>query len=296
MKNKTISVIGVPMHFGQGIGGVDLGPQALRHAGFIDMLKTLYTTVIDKGDIVPSTASGKEEGLQNGRAIVETTNELRDQVYEMLTERTLPITLGGDHSIALGTLAGVVKHDPNVGVIWYDAHPDLNTDETSPSGNIHGMPLAAGLGIGHERLKSLFTGGFIKPENVVLIAARSIDEGEKKLIREHGIQTYTMPYINEKGMAAVMQEAIAYLRAKTNRVHISFDVDSLDAREVVGTGTRVAAGPTYRETELAFEMLAKSELITSIDVVEVNPLLDEQNKTAEIAVALTASLLGKTYL
>jgi len=205
--------------------------------------------------------------------------------------------LGGDHSIAIGTLAGVAKHYENLGVIWYDAHGDLNTEDTSPSGNIHGMPLAVSIGIGHPDLINIH--GFapkVKPENIVIIGARSLDEGEKELIREKGIKVFTMHEIDRLGMTRVMEECIDYLRERTDGVHLSLDLDGVDPADAPGVGTPVIGGISYRESHLAMEMLAESNLITSAEFVEVNPILDERNKTAIVAVALMGSLFGEKLL
>ena len=207
------------------------------------------------------------------------------------------LVLGGDHSIAIGTLAGVSKHYKNLGVIWYDAHGDLNTAETSPIGNIHGMPLAVSIGLGHNLLTDI--GGYgpkVKPENVVIIGARALDDGEKDLIKEIGIKVYTMHEIDRMGMAKVMEETIAYLKDKTDGVHLSLDLDGLDPNDAPGVGTPVIGGISYRESHLAMEMLEESKIITSAEFVEVNPILDEKNKTARVAVELMGSLFGEKLL
>ena len=205
--------------------------------------------------------------------------------------------LGGDHSIAIGTLAGVSKHYQNLGVIWFDAHGDLNTEATSPSGNIHGMPLAVSLGIGHPDLVNIL--GYapkVKPEHIVIIGARSLDEGEKALIREKGIRVYTMHEIDRLGMTKVMEECISYLQERTDGVHLSLDLDGIDPVDAPGVGTPVIGGMSYRESHLAMEMLEEAQIITSAEFVEVNPILDDRNKTAEIAVELVGSLFGDKLL
>ena len=194
-------------------------------------------------------------------------------------------------------LAGVAKHYERLGVIWYDAHGDVNTEETSSSGNIHGMPLAARLGFGHPALTQI--GGYspkIKPEHVVLIGVRSLDEGEKKFIREKGIKIYTMHEVDRLGMTRVMEETITYLKERTDGVHLSLDLDGLDPSDAPGVGTPVIGGLTYRESHLAMEMLAEAQIITSAEFVEVNPILDERNKTASVAVALMGSLFGEKLI
>jgi arginase len=221
--------------------------------------------------------------------------ELAHKVHRVVNEGRFPLILGGDHSIAIGTLAGISDHYKNLGVIWYDAHADMNTSETSPSGNIHGMPLAVSMGLGHERLVNIRNyAPKVKPENIVIIGARSIDEGEKALIRKKGIKVYTMHEIDRLGMPNVIQDAIIYLRGQNvDGVHLSLDLDGIDPIYTPGVGTPVPGGITYRESHLAMEMLQDSDLITSAEFVEVNPILDERNKTADVAVALMGSLFGE---
>lgn len=297
---KKVSIIGVPMSLGQMKDGVDLGPKAIRYAGLHNQLNKLNISFQDKGDISFESVTRNldpNEKLKNIDAIIEKTTELANQVDKAIVEDTFPFVLGGDHSIAMGTLAGLAKHYKNLGVIWYDAHGDLNTQETTPSGNIHGMPLAASLGIGEERLVQI--GGFapkVKPENIVLIGIRDLDEGEKELIKEIGIKVYTMQDINKLGMKQVMEETIQYLKDKTDGLHLSLDLDGLDPSITPGVGTAVPSGISLRESELAMEMLHQSNLLTSLEVVEVNPLLDDKNKTAEVAVRLISRVFGEKLL
>ena len=297
---KNVSIIGVPMSLGQMSDGVDLGPKAIRYAGLHQKLQQLNIPFKDTGDIpfeyVDRNTDPKEK-LKNLDVIVEKTTILANEVEEIVAEQQFPLVLGGDHSIAIGTLAGLGKHYENLGVIWYDAHGDLNTVETTPSGNIHGMPLAASLGIGEERLVQV--GGYapkIKTENVVLIGARDLDEGERALIKEIGMKVYTMQDINELGMKRVMEETINYLKERTDGLHLSLDVDGLDPSVTPGVGTAVPSGITLRESELAMEMLHQSQLLTSLEVVEVNPILDDKNRTAEVAVHLVGRLFGEKLL
>ncbi|WP_042142175.1 arginase [Paucisalibacillus sp. EB02] len=295
MKTK-ISLIGVPMDLGQSRRGVDMGPSALRYAGAIERLQNLKYDIHDLGDIPinrPDTLKDKGK-LKNLEQVIEANETLAEMVDTEIQKDRFPLIIGGDHSIAIGSLAGISKHYDNLGVIWYDAHGDLNTSETSPSGNIHGMPLAVSLGLGHERLSNLY--GYapkVKPENVIIIGARSLDPGERELIREKGIKVYTMHEIDRMGMSQVMEETIQYFKENTDGVHLSLDLDGLDPTEAPGVGTPVLGGMTYRESHLAMEMLADSELITSLEVVEVNPILDEKNKTATLAVGLMGSLFGE---
>lgn len=298
--NKKIAIIGVPMDMGQQRRGVDMGPSAIRYAGVVERLEELGYEIEDIGDL----EIGKREktiversNLRNLKAVLEANELLHEKVSEVMKKGMFPLVLGGDHSIAMGTLAGVAENFENLGVIWYDAHGDLNTEETSPSGNIHGMPLAVSLGLGHPSLTNI--GGYspkIKPENVVIIGARALDDGEKDLIKEIGIKTYTMHEVDRLGMTKVMEETIAYLKERTDGVHLSLDLDGLDPDHAPGVGTPVAGGLTYRESHLAMEMLAESGIITSAEFVEVNPILDEKNRTAQVAVALMGSLFGEKLL
>lgn len=295
---NKLSIIGVPMDLGQTRRGVDMGPSAIRYAGVIERIENIGYSVEDKGNIEIALAervhSDENTNLKNLKAVADASERLALTVSDVITNKRFPLVLGGDHSIAIGTLAGVSRHYKNLGVIWYDAHGDLNTADTSPSGNIHGMPLAASIGIGDDALTRI--GGYtpkVKPENIVIIGARSLDEGEKELIKEKGIKVYTMHEIDRMGMTKVMEETILYLRDKTDGVHLSLDLDGLDPHDAPGVGTPVIGGISYRESHLAMEMLAESQLITSAEFVEVNPILDERNKTATVAVALMGSLLGE---
>ncbi len=297
---KKLAIIGMPMDLGQARRGVDMGPSAIRYAGVNERLKALFDEVHDKGDIPigrPEVEVDPVSNLRNLKLIAEKTELLAKEVDQAIRDQAFPLVLGGDHSIAIGTLAGVAKHYNNLGVIWYDAHGDLNTAETSPSGNIHGMPLAVSLGMGHPLLTNV--GGYapkVKPENIVIIGARSLDEGERKLIKELGIKVYTMHEIDRLGMTKVMEETINYLKEKTDGVHLSLDLDGLDPHDAPGVGTPVIGGISYRESHLAMEMLAEARLITSAEFVEVNPILDDKNKTASVAVALMGSLFGEKLL
>ncbi|ASB91354.1 arginase [Bacillus sonorensis] len=302
---KKISMIGVPMDLGQLRRGVDMGPSAIRCAGVNERLESLCDDIEDLGDITIGQREDEKEGgqpaseeeIRNLKAITSASVKLAQTVDKMVASGSFPLILGGDHSIAIGTLAGLAKHYQNLGVIWYDAHADVNTKETSPSGNIHGMPLAISMGIGHERLTGIYgDGAKVKPENIVIIGARSLDDGEKKLIRDRGIKVYTMHEIDRLGMTRIMEETIEYLRERTDGVHLSLDLDALDPNDAPGVGTPVAGGISYRESHLAMEMLEESNLITSAEFVEVNPILDEKNRTAETAVALMGSLFGEKLL
>lgn len=297
---KKLSIIGMPMDLGQMRRGVDMGPSAIRYAGINERLHNLFDEVHDLGDIAigrPEVKIDEETNLRNLELIAEKTTSLAEKIDEVIKSGSFPLVLGGDHSIAIGTLAGVSKHYKNLGVIWYDAHGDLNTAETSPSGNIHGMPLAVSIGLGHPLLTNI--GDYspkVKPENIVIIGARSLDEGERELIKEKGIRVYTMHEIDRLGMTKVMEETIHYLKERTDGVHLSLDLDGLDPTDAPGVGTPVNGGITYRESHLAMEMLAEADIVTSAEFVEVNPILDDKNKTASVAVALMGSLFGEKLL
>lgn len=289
------------MDLGQMRRGVDMGPSAIRYAGIVDRLENLQYNVEDLGNMdIPRPNRRepiREDNLRNLHEVVEANVHLSKVVEEEITKGRFPLVLGGDHSIAIGSLAGISKHYENLGVIWYDAHGDINTVETSPSGNIHGMPLAVSLGLGHKRLTDIMgEAPNVKPENIVLIGIRDLDEGEKEMIKKYNIKVYTMHEIDRLGMSQVMQETIEYLRERTDGVHLSFDLDGIDPSEAPGVGTPVIGGVTYRESHLALEMLAEADLITSAEFVEVNPMLDDKNKTAILTVALIGSLFGEKLI
>lgn len=283
------------MDLGQSRRGVDMGPSAIRYAEVVERLEKLDFNVTDLGDIpIRRKKVRQEDRLLNLNLIAEVNETLAQMIDQEIQKQRFPLILGGDHSIAIGSLAGISKHYENLGVIWYDAHGDLNTDETSPSGNIHGMPLAASLGLGHEKLTHIY--GYhpkVKSENIVMIGIRDLDPAEKELIRNRDIRVYTMHEIDRLGMPKVMEEAIDYLKQRTDGVHLSLDLDGLDPSEAPGVGTPVIGGISYRESHLAMEMLAEAGIITSVEFVEVNPILDDRNKTAQVAVALMGSLFGE---
>lgn len=302
--NHKVDIIGASTSFGQPKLGVDLGPDAIRYAGLVKALEIQGMNVEDKGNITgqykvdPTLHSAKEEmGLLNFEQVKDFSIELAEEVESSVKLGRFPLILGGDHSLSIGSIAGISPNYENLGVIWFDAHGDLNDSETSPSGNIHGMPLAVACGVGHESLVNLHQpGAKVKPENVVLIGMRDLDVGEREYIKENNILTFTVTDIKEKGMANVMKEAIDYLGNKVDGLHLSLDVDGLDPMETPGTGTPVNGGMSLAETQLAMSMLNDSELVTSLDLVEVNPLLDEKNMTAEKAVEIASFLFGKKQL
>ncbi len=298
---KDISLIGMPMDLGQMRRGVDMGPSAIRYEGIIERLEDLQYNVKDLGNIEVTRPnhreSNQDENLRNVAEVVDANIKLAKVVDEEIKKDRFPLVLGGDHSIAIGSFAGIAQHYHNPGVIWYDAHGDINTADTSPSGNIHGMPLAVNLGYGHKKLTDIIDQApTLKPENLVLIGIRDLDEGEKERIKELNIKTYTMHEVDRLGMAQVVQETITYLKDRTDGVHLSFDLDGIDPSEAPGVGTPVIGGASYRESHLAMEMLAESNIITSAEFVEVNPMLDDKSKTASLAVALMGSLFGEKLI
>lgn len=298
MNKLNISIIGVPTDYGQTRRGVDMGPSAIRYAGIVEKLEALGHQVTDEGDIrivETQNAINEDEKLLNLQEVIEVSTLLAEKVYSVTQQQQFPLIFGGDHSIAIGTLAGLAERYKNLGVIWFDAHADLNTPDTTPSGNIHGMPLAVSIGLGHEALINIRNGvPKIKPANIIIIGARSVDPGERLLIKEQGIKVYTMHEIDKLGMTRVMEDALAYLSAnQVDGVHLSLDLDGIDPLYTPGVGTPVHGGITYRESHLAMEMLQEANVVTSAEFVEVNPILDERNRTADVAVALMGSLFGE---
>lgn len=294
---NSITIIGVPLDLGQSRRGVDLGPGALRYAGLDNRLRRLGHEVIDNGNIPVAIRDmlPAEGGLAFLPAVVQACEAMYRAGQEAIAAQRLPLFLGGDHSIAVGTIGGVT-HDNPAGLIWVDAHGDFNTPHSSPSGNLHGMPLAALLGLGVPELVNLGRPGpKLTAADVVLIGVRDLDAGERTLLRESRIKVYTMREIDERGLAAVANEALARL-SHLSRIHVSLDMDSLDPNEAPGVGTPVAGGLTYREAHLLMEIIADCACVGSVDVVEINPILDERNRTAKIALELIASLLGQSIL
>lgn len=291
-----IHLLGIPMDLGAGRRGVDMGASALRLARLAPALEALGHRLTDHGNVEVSVAEAttSRDDLPYADAIADACARTYRTVRE-LPDGALPVFLGGDHSVSMGTVAGVAA-ETRTGVLWIDAHADLNTPASSPSGNVHGMPLAALLGDGDPRLTGVWGGGArIRPEDVVFVGLRSLDPAERDLIRSAGIRAYTMTDLDRRGMAAVAAEAIAHL-AHLPRLHVSFDADALDPDLAPGVGTPVKGGLSYRETHLLMETLAATGRVTSLDLVEVNPILDLRNRTAEIMVEMAASLLGKTIL
>lgn len=295
-----IRVIGAPMDLGADRRGVDIGASAIRYAGLQEHLQRIGHTVEDKGNIfVPQPESHPlgNPKLKYLTPIVQVAEDLAQQVATTLQEGLFPLILGGDHSISLGSISGIAQMHKNVGVIWIDAHTDFNTDETTPSGNIHGMILAALSGVGDAHLTEVR--GWapkLNADTIVIVGARDIDTGERALLRTHNIHVFTMSDIDQLGISAVMQQAIVIAGQRDNPIHLSLDMDALDPREAPGVGTPVRGGLSYREAHLAMEILADTKRLISMDLVEVNPILDRENATALLAVELILSALGKKIM
>lgn len=298
--SKQISIIGVPMYLGVGRRGVDMGPSAIRYANIIERIKSIGHEVVDLGDIEAYNSEDIDPGnprIKYLKEVAAVNRDLAERVSAIIKEGRFPLVLGGDHSIAIGTIAGVSEHYDNLGLIWVDAHADINTDETTSSGNIHGMPLAASLGLGNSALTNINGAkAKVKPENIVIVGARSLDPGEKRLIKELGVKVFTMHEIDRLGMTRVMEKAIEYLRGRTSSVHLSFDLDVIDPKEAPGVCVPEKGGITYREAHLAMEMFSEAGLMVSAEFTEVNPILDNKNDTAEIAVGLVGSAFGEKLL
>jgi arginase len=296
----SISIIGAPLDLGAGRRGVDMGPSALRLAGMADRLRSLGLDVEDLGNVgaaVAETAESDDRRAHFLPAILAACEELAGRVSDVVAGGGVPLVLGGDHSIAIGTLGGLAAAAGGPGAaIWIDAHGDLNTPDTSPSGNVHGMPLAAALGLGGDAFASeRWPLPAVDRERVSLVGIRSLDAGERDLVRAQGLAVHTTSEIDRRGMEAVMREALERA-AGAAFVHVSLDLDALDPDVAPGVGTPVRGGLTYREAHLAMELVAESGLLTSFEVVEVNPTLDRANATAALAVELTASAFGERTL
>ncbi|MBD2844960.1 arginase [Paenibacillus sp. IB182496] len=308
MATRGVHIINVPFGLGAGTPGTEHGPEAIWRAGLEARLAGLGLQVT-KAETVRLQEDGAEADRQDGpqdgaetrarnRAAVERLGALlAPRVRAAAAGGDFPLVLGGDHSIATGTLAGLTAHYPRLGVIWFDAHSDLNTEATTPSGNMHGMSLAAALGRTIHKLTDIpGAGPLVRPERVVLVGARDLDAGERELIRREGIACFSMHEIDKLGIARVMEEAVAIAGRDADGVHLSFDIDSVDPREAPGAGTPVAGGVSYREAHFALELLAESGKVTSMEMVEVNPRLDPEGRTAALAAELIGSLLGERIL
>ena len=304
MKQSQIAVIGAPLDLGQDRRGVDMGPSAFRVASLDKKLKALGYDVEDMGNVPVDQQENTPEGPRHAKylpQIAAACERLGNMVANALDDGKAPLVLGGDHSVAIGTVAGVAKHfkkkRQKIGLIWVDAHADMNTPQTSPSGNVHGMPLACCIGLGPPELTKLF--GFspkVDPKNVCIIGVREIDIMERAQVRESGIHVFTMRDIDERGLRAVMAQAIDLTTRGTAGFHLSLDLDYVDPADAPGVGTPVRGGATYREAHLAMEMICDSNGMVSMEAVEVNPVFDEVNRTAELGVELIMSALGKKIL
>jgi arginase len=294
-----IAIIGAPVDLGADRRGVDMGPSAIRYAGLEDALGRLGYAVTDTGNVASPVAEATDTGATNLKylePIVRMCETLADVVSDAIDAGQFPLVLGGDHSLSLGSVAGVARRR-SIGIVWIDAHGDFNTDRTSPSGNIHGMVLAALAGYGDSRLTGI--GGIspkVRAENIALVGIRDIDPGERQLLLEAGVHAFTMHEIDREGLPAVMEDAIARASDGVDSLHVSLDLDAVDPRQAPGVGTPVFGGLSYRETHLALEMLASTGSLGSMDVVEVNPILDDHNETARLAVEFTLSALGKRIM
>jgi arginase len=293
-------VIGAPLDLGAGRRGVDMGPSAIRYAGLEPRIQQLARRCVDWGDVVTAVAEASTVGDERVRflpQIKETCERIAELMGRAVEEEHFPLVLGGDHSVALGTLGGLARAAGRPGgVLWLDAHGDLNRPDTSPSGNVHGMPLAAALGLGGPEFESdVFLLPAIEARRVVLFGVRSLDPAERELLGELDVLVFTMSDLDRTGIERAMREALERLQGPSF-VHVSLDLDVLDPEVAPGVGTPVRGGLSYREAHLALELVAESGLAASLEVVEVNPILDRENETAKLAVELVASALGARIL
>jgi arginase len=304
MSRSHVAIIGAPMDLGAGRRGVDMGPSAVRVANLNDRIASLGYSVEDLGNIIVAQKESVPEGHERARylhEIQQTCQRLAGAVGLIASQDKFPLVLGGDHSIAIGSMAGLAawyrKQDSRIGLIWIDAHADMNTPEISPSGNVHGMPLACCLGRGPKELTEIE--GFapkVLADNVAVIGLRSVDPEERKIVQQTGVHAYTMRDVDERGLRSIMQEAIEVATNGTAGFHLSFDMDAVDPHEAPGVGTPVKGGITYREAHLAMETICDCDAMVGLEVVEVNPVIDEANRTAILAVELVMSALGKRIL
>jgi arginase len=297
--DRKIAIIGAPLDLGAGRRGVDMGPSAIRYAGLEGRLVALGHDCFDWGNVATAVAEATTEGDPHARflpEIKEACKHVAQRVAEAVRTGVVPIVLGGDHSVALGTLGGLASVRGPGGVLWLDAHGDLNTPDTSPSGNVHGMPLAAALGLAASVFETeAWSLPAVDPARVALIGARSLDEGERELVRDLGISVATMTDLDRRGVEPVVREALERVQG-ASFVHLSLDMDVVDPEVAPGVGTPIRGGLSYREAHLAMELVAEADLLTSLEVVEVNPILDRENATSELAVELAASAFGARIL
>jgi arginase len=305
MRKPGVAIIGAPLDLGQGRRGVDMGPSAVRVAGLGKRLAALGYTVTDLGNVpVAQAESIQDEGPREAKFLNEiaaSCERIADLVTESLEGEITPLVLGGDHSIAVGSVAGVSRffrdRGRKIGLLWIDAHPDMNTPQSSPTGNVHGMPLACCLGVGPDELARMFDfAPKVDPANVALVGIRDVDMLERGTVRNTGVRAFTMRDLDERGMRSVIDEAIAIASRGTAGFHLSLDMDFVDPEFAPGVGTPVPGGGTYREAHLAMEIICDSNAMVSMEVVEVNPVIDEANRTANLAVELILSAMGKKIL
>jgi arginase len=304
MRQSCVAIIGAPMDLGAGRRGVDMGPSALRLAGLDERIRSLGYEVEDLGNVEVDQPESSPKGPQRARhlpQIAHTCTRLANMVYRATVDDKLPLVLGGDHSVAVGTVSGLSQRyretERKIGLVWIDAHADINTPETSPSGNVHGMPVACIIGIGPEEMTSIY--GYspkVEPRNVALVGLRDVDRTEAPQVKGTGVTAFTMRAIDERGLRAVIEDAIAIASEGTAGFHVSFDMDAVDPDEAPGVGTPVRGGLTYREAHLAMEIICDSGGARGMEVVEVNPVLDEANRTAVLGVELVLSAFGKRIL
>lgn len=304
MRHSGISILGAPLDLGAGRRGVDMGPSAMRLAGLNSRLASLGYEVEDLGNVAVAQQESTPTGAENAKylpQIAKTCIKLATMMETVFANSRFPLVLGGDHSIAAGTVAGVSQmyrqRGENIGLIWIDAHADMNTPESSPSGNVHGMPLACCIGRGPRELTDIFDfSPKVEVGNVALVGIRDVDERERTLVRESGITAFTMRDIDERGLRSVMEQALAVATTDTAGFHLSLDMDSVDPDEAPGVGTPVRGGMTYREAHLAMETVCDCNRMLSMEIVEVNPVLDSANRTALLGVELVMSAMGKKIL
>jgi arginase len=297
--DRKVAIIGAPLDLGAGRRGVDMGPSAIRYAGLEARLDALGYDCFDWGNVGTAVAEAIDEGDSRARflkEIKETCALVARRVAEAVKKDVTPLVLGGDHSVALGTVGGTASVRGKGAALWFDAHGDLNTPETSPSGNVHGMPLAAALGLADDAFESdAWRLPAIEPARVALVGVRSLDEGERDLVKELGVYVATMTDVDRRGVEAIMREALERVEGAAF-IHLSLDMDVVDPEVAPGVGTPIRGGLSYREAHLAMELVAEADVLTSLEVVEVNPILDRENATAVLAVELAASAFGARIL
>lgn len=304
MRQSSIAIIGAPLDLGAGRRGVDMGPSAIRVASINDRIRSLGYKVEDWGNVLVETAESLPTGPKRARYLPQITDactRLANRVEAAIAAGKFPVVLGGDHSLAVGSISGVSHHyqqrGEKIGVIWFDAHADMNTPATSPSGNVHGMPLACLIGKGPKAMTHIFNyAPKVDPRNVALVGIRDVDSLEAPLVKRSGVKCFTMRAIDEMGLPRVMEEAVAIASNGTAGIHFSLDMDAVDPEIAPGVGTPVRGGFTYREAHLAMEIVSDSGKLISIEAVEVNPVLDIANRTATLAVEFLMSALGKRIL